>query len=200
MPTRAEKLTAVCTNAMMPCNGRFPMLLAMGAVLLGRENSLLLALVLTAAVCMGAGGTFLVSSLLSKRLNRETGMPFVLEMSAYRRPQLKKILNDAVLGKTLHVLSRAVMVAAPTGLLLWALGAWQVNGKSLLLWISGALDGVGRLLGMSGVILTGFLFALPANELAIPVILMLLTQQSVLGDAQGAEACLLYTSPSPRDS
>lgn len=38
---------------------------------------------------------------------------------------------------------------------------------------------------MSGVILTGFLFALPANELAIPVILMLLTQQSVLGDAQG---------------
>ena len=28
MPTRAEKLTAVCTNAMMPCNGRFPMLLA----------------------------------------------------------------------------------------------------------------------------------------------------------------------------
>ena len=194
MPTRAEKLTAVCTNAMMPCNGRFPMLLAMGAVLLGRENSLLLALVLTAAVCMGAGGTFLVSSLLSKRLNRETGMPFVLEMSAYRRPQLKKILNDAVFGKTLHVLSRAVMVAAPTGLLLWALGAWQVNGKSLLLWISGALDGVGRVLGMSGVILTGFLFALPANELAIPVILMLLTQQSVLGDAQGAEAAALLAA------
>lgn len=115
-------------------------------------------------------------------------------MSAYRRPQLKKILNDAVLGKTLHVLSRAVMVAAPTGLLLWALGAWQVNGKSLLLWISGALDGVGRLLGMSGVILTGFLFALPANELAIPVILMLLTQQSVLGDAQGAEAAALLAA------
>ena len=62
------------------------------------------------------------------------------------------------------------------------------------IWISGALDGVGRLLGMSGVILTGFLFALPANELAIPVILMLLTQQSVLGDAQGAEAAALLAA------
>ena len=46
MPTREEKLIAISTNAMIPCNGRFPMLLAMGTVLLGRENDLLLALLL----------------------------------------------------------------------------------------------------------------------------------------------------------
>lgn len=40
---------------------------------------------------------------------------------------------------------------------------------------------------MNGAILIGFLFALPANELAIPVILMLLTRQS-LGTAPEAGA------------
>ena len=121
MPTREEKLIAISTNAMIPCNGRFPMLLAMGTVLLGRENDLLLALLLTAAVCLGASGTFAVSALLSKLLHRKPPAPFALELPPYRRPQPKKILTDAIFGKTLHVLSRAALVAAPAGLILWVL-------------------------------------------------------------------------------
>ena len=173
MPTREEKLIAISTNAMIPCNGRFPMLLAMGTVLLGRENDLLLALLLTAAVCLGACGTFAVS--------------FLLELPPYRRPQPKKILTDAIFGKTLHVLSRAALVAAPAGLILWVLCTVQVSGMSLLQQLARTLDGAGELLGMNGAILIGFLFALPANELAIPVILMLLTRQS-LGTAPEAGA------------
>ena len=187
MPTREEKLIAISTNAMIPCNGRFPMLLAMGTVLLGRENDLLLALLLTAAVCLGACGTFAVSFLLSKLLHRKPPAPFVLELPPYRRPQPKKILTDAIFGKTLHVLSRAALVAAPAGLILWVLCTVQVGGMSLLQQLSRALDGAGELLGMNGAILIGFLFALPANELAIPVILMLLTRQS-LGTAPEAGA------------
>ena len=187
MPTREEKLIAISTNAMIPCNGRFPMLLAMGTVMLGRENDLLLALLLTAAVCLGASGTFAVSFLLSKLLHRKPPAPFVLELPPYRRPQPKKILTDAIFGKTLHVLSRAALVAAPAGLILWVLCTVQVGGMSLLQQLSRALDGAGELLGMNGAILIGFLFALPANELAIPVILMLLTRQS-LGTAPEAGA------------
>ena len=193
MATREEKLTAACTNAMMPCNGRFPMLLTMGTVLLGHENNLLLALILLAAVCAGAGGSLLASAVISKILNRNNSAPFVLELPAYRRPQLKKILNDAIFGKTLHVLSRALLVAAPAGLLLWLLGAWKTDGKSLLQWLACALDGTGKLLGLNGAILLGFLFAIPANELAIPVILMLLTQQNALSSAQGMEAAMQLT-------
>ena len=147
MTTREEKLIAACTNAMIPCNGRFPMLLTMGTVLLRHENSVLLALILLAAVCVGASGS-------------------------------------------LHVLSRALLVAAPAGLLLWVFGVWQMGGKSLLQWIAHALDGVGQLMGMNGAILLGFLFAIPANELAIPVILMLLTQQNTLSGAQGLDAAM----------
>ena len=194
MGTREEKRIAACTNAMMPCNGRFPMLLTMGTVLLGRENSFLLALILLATVCAGAGGSLLVSAVVGRILNREKRAPFVLELPAYRRPQMKKIVNDAILGKTLHVLSRALLVAAPAGLLLWGLGAWETDGKSLLQWIAQALNGAGTLLGMNGALLLGFLFAIPANELAIPVILMLLTQQSTLSGAQGLDAAMQLTS------
>ena len=45
-------------------------------------------------------------------------------------------------------------------------------------------------MGMNGAILLGFLFAIPANELAIPVILMLLTQQNTLSGAQGLDAAM----------
>ena len=194
MATREEKLIAACTNAMMPCNGRFPMLLTMGTVLLGNENSFLLALILLAAVCAGAIGSLLTSALISKVLNRKNSVPFVLELPAYRRPQLKKILNDAIFGKTLHVLSRALLVAAPTGLVLWLLGVWQTGGKSMLQWAACALDSAGRFLGLNGAILLGFLFAIPANELAIPVILMLLTQQNALSGAQGLDAAVQLTN------
>ena len=78
-------------------------------------------------------------------------------------------------------------MAAPAGLILWVLCTVQVGGMSLLQQLSRALDGAGELLGMNGAILIGFLFALPANELAIPVILMLLTRQS-LGTAPEAGA------------
>ena len=194
MATREEKRIAACTNAMMPCNGRFPMLLTMGTVLLGRENSVLLALILLAAVCIGAGGSLLASAVISKILKKKSSEPFVLELPAYRRPQMKKIVNDAIFGKTLHVLSRALLVAAPAGLFLWGLGAWQMNGKSMLQWLAHALDGVGELLGMNGAILLGFLFAIPANELAIPVILMLLTRQSALSGAAGLDAAVQLTN------
>ena len=194
MGTREEKLVAACTNAMVPCNGRFPMLLTMGTVLLGHENSFVLALILLAAVCAGAGGSMLASAVVGRLLKREARVPFVLELPAYRRPQLKKILNDAILGKTLHVLSRALLVAAPAGLLLWVLSTWEAGGKSLLQLLAHALDGAGEFLGMNGALLLGFLFAIPANELAIPVILMLLTQQSTLSSAQGLAAAMQLTS------
>lgn len=146
------------------------MLLAMGAVLLGRENSLLLALVLTAAVCMGRGRN--VSGVFSAQQEIEQGNRYAICIGDVRisTAAAEKNSERRSFGEDTACAFPCRDGCGTDGAALWALGAWQVNGKSLLLWISGALDGVGRLLGMSGVILTGFLFALPANELAIPVI------------------------------
>lgn len=140
------------------------MLLAMGAVLLGRENQS------SAGAGIDGGGLYgrgrNVSGVFSAQQEIEQGKRYAICIGDVRisTAAAEKNSERRSSGEDTACAFRAVMVAAPTGLLLWALGAWQVNGKSLLLWISGALDGVGRLLGMSGVILTGFLFALPANE------------------------------------
>lgn len=207
MPTQREKLIAITTNSLIPCNGRFPMLLTMAAVLLGTQNSVLLALVLLAAVLVGIGGSLGLSCLLSHLLSSQAHSPFILELPPYRRPQAKKLLYDAFIGKTLHVLSRAALVAAPAGLALWLLGHVQVGESSLLQWLCHALDGVGTLVGMNGAVLLGFVLALPANELAIPVIVMLLsggTQLQVSGQldtlrvlggalsARSAACCLIF--------
>jgi ferrous iron transport protein B len=53
------------------------------------------------------------------------------------------------------------------------------------------LDPVGLVLGMNGVILLAFILSLPANELLMPVILMILTGSGVLGSGELTEQLLL---------
>ena len=88
----------------------------------------------------------------------------------------------SVLDRTLFVLGRAVVVAAPAGLILWILGNVSPGEVSLLTRIAGALDPVGRFLGLDGAIVLAFLLALPANEIVIPVILMTYTASGSLVD------------------
>ena len=76
----------------------------------------------------------------------------------------------SLLDRTLQILLRALKVAAPAGALLWLMGSGGLLAPTALL-----LDPLGQFLGMSGVILLGFILAFPANELLIPVIFMMLT-------------------------
>lgn len=186
LPGREERRTAILTNSMMVCNGRFPLLLTMGSVVCGGENRLLQTLLLAAAVALGVCGTMLVTRVRSRA--QKTAAPFVLELPPYRRPNLRKILAGALVDKTLHVLARAVMVAAPVGLGLWALGKVELADGTALQMLAHALDVPAQLLGMNGALLTGFLFALPANELAIPVMLSLLggTEQTAAASLAAA--------------
>lgn len=185
LPTREERLRAIVTNSMTVCNGRFPLLLTMGAVICGHENSLLQALLLAAAIALGTCGTMALTRILHGCARMDEPPPFVLELPPYRRPNLKKIVREALIGKTLHVLSRAALVAAPTGLILWLLGQ-----TGALVRVSQALDSAGRLLGMNGAMLTGFVCALPANELAVPVMLSLLNGAGI--ETKAAVCCMIF--------
>ena len=142
--------------------------------------SLATALLLTGLILLGIGATLLSSLILSKTLL--CGMPssFTLELPPYRRPQLSKIIVRSVLDRTLFVLGRALLVAAPAGLIIWLSANIQWNGVSLLAHLSGFLDPFGRLLGMDGIILTGFILGFPANEIVIPIILMAYLQTGQL--------------------
>lgn len=191
-----ERLIAILTNSLVPCNGRFPLLLTMISIMImgiapdGVSQaagslfrippSLITALVLTGFLMLGILATLAASWLLSQTLLRGVPSSFTLELPPYRRPQIGRILVRSVFDRTLFVLGRAAAVAAPAGLLIWLLANISLNGTSLLLHISGFLDPFGRLLGLDGVILMAFILAFPANEIVLPIILMAYLQSSIL--------------------
>ena len=57
--------------------------------------------------------TFLVSYLLSKTLLKGMSSSFTLELPPYRKPQFIKVIVRSIFDKTLHVLSRAIIVTIP---------------------------------------------------------------------------------------
>ena len=184
-----ERAIAVCTNSFIPCNGRYPLLITLSALLFtggSRLGGLTPALTLTAVLLLSTGITLLVSRLLSHTLFRGFPSSFTLELPPYRSPQVGKILVRSLLDRTLFVLGRAAAVAAPAGLLIWLLANLNAGGQSLLSFLSGALDPIGRWLGLDGVILLAFLLGFPANELVVPLIVMIYLSGTTLVGAENA--------------
>ncbi|MBS4933249.1 MAG: ferrous iron transport protein B [Clostridiales bacterium] len=189
--SKRERLIAMLTNCLVPCNGKFPTLVAMigvGMVMLGKENSFLGALILTGLILLGVAMTFFISYLLSITLLKGVPSAFTLELPPYRRPQFGKVLIRSFLDRTLFVLRRAVVVAMPAGILLFLAGQIQIQGIPLTMQIAHILDPIGRQLGLDGIILTAFLFGFPANEIIVPIMLMLyLSTGDLVGFAQVGE-------------
>ena len=181
-----ERLCAILTNAMVPCNGRFPTLILLGSLFFPDVGA---ALVVAACVALGVAGAMAVSGVLTKTVLRASTSTFVMEMPPFRRPRLGQILVRSLRDRTLFVAGRALTVAAPAGLLLWC-----VSNTPLLQWLTGVLDPAGQLLGMNGVIILAFILSLPANELLIPVILMAVSQAQSLQAVNGLGADLLLAS------
>ncbi|MBR5094759.1 MAG: ferrous iron transport protein B [Oscillospiraceae bacterium] len=177
--SRRERLLAQLTNAITPCNGRFPLILALlGAFFGGADRALLLALVLLGSLGMSLAAT----ALLSRTLLRGRPSPLVLELPPYRRPQLGKLLARSLLDRTGRVLGRAAAVSAPAGAILWILAQVPVGDGSLLTACAGALDGPMVPFGLDGAIALAFLLGLPANETVLPI---LLAVYGLAGEAAG---------------
>lgn len=135
-------------------------------------SSVVSALLLTGVILFGIGMTFAASKLLSKTVLKGVASSFTLELPPYRRPQIGKVLVRSVFDRTLFVLGRAVMVAAPAGVVIWLLANITAGGMSLLAHCAGFLDPFARLIGMDGMILLAFVLAFPANETVLPIIIM----------------------------
>ena len=183
---KRERLIAILTNSFVPCNGRFPMLIALISLFLAGNSggsaagSLTAAGVLALVVVFSAAATLAVSFILSKTLLRGESSAFTLELPPYRVPRIGQVIVRSVLDRTLHVLGRAAAVAAPWGLAVYALANISAGGETLLSWFCSWLDPAARLIGLDGVILAAFVLGLPANELVIPIMLMAYTSGSCL--------------------
>ena len=179
--TRRERLLAVLTNSFTPCNGRFPTLIALTGIFFA-SGGLGQAAVMTGLILFSAGVTLAVTKLLSVTLLRGESSPFVLELPSWRPPRVSQVLLRSLLDRTLSVLGRAAAVAAPAGALLWCLANIQLGEGSLLTHMAAALEPLGRFLGLDGAILLGFILGLPANEIVLPVIIMIYTAGGSLAE------------------
>lgn len=172
-----ERLIAIITNSFVPCNGRFPTLIAIIAMFFtayaaGAAQSAVSALMLTGVIVLGVGATLLVSRFLSRTILRGLPSSFALELPPYRKPQVCRVVVRSLFDRTLFVLGRAVMVAAPAGLVIWAMANIHVAGSSLLRIAAGFLDPFARMIGLDGYILMAFILGFPANEIVVPIIIM----------------------------
>lgn len=171
-----ERLIAILTNNFVPCNGRFPLLITMAVIILGgmvwNYGNITAAAAVVAAVLTGVAVTLAVSYFLSRTLLKGVPSFFTLELPPFRKPAFGQIIVRSIMDRTLFVLSRAVMVAAPAGGIIWVLANISFGDISILGYSAAFLEPFGRLLGMDGIILLAFILALPANELVIPLMIM----------------------------
>ena len=172
-----ERLCAILTNAMVPCNGRFPTLILLGSLFFSGGGA---ALVVAACVALGVVGAMACSGILAKTVLRGQASTFLMEIPPFRRPRLGKIFVRSLMDRTLFVTGRALCVAAPAGLLFWF-----VSNTELMPRFISILDPLGLFMGMNGVILFAFIFSLPANELLIPIILLVMSGAGSLRSVPG---------------
>ena len=172
-----ERLIAILTNNFVPCNGRFPTLIAIitmffaGVAALPLQSALS-TLMLTGIIIFGVCMTLFTSKLLSKTVLKGIPSSFALELPPYRRPQVGKVIVRSIFDRTLFVLGRAAAVAAPAGLVIWILANVMVGDTSLLSYCTSFLDPFARTIGLDGVILMAFILGFPANEIVMPIIIM----------------------------
>ncbi len=194
-----ERLIAVLTNNFMPCNGRLPILIAILMMYFagsgfGLGSSLRVAAILLMILVFCVLFSLFVSKILSLCLGKKVPSGFALELPPYRKPQVIKTVVRSFLDKTLAVLGRAVVVAAPAGAVIWLCANLQIGEMSVLKHLTNALDPFGRFIGLDGVIVMAFILGFPANETVIPVMIMAYLANGTLSDFASYEELLrLFT-------
>lgn len=187
-----ERLVAILTNNFVPCNGRFPTLIMLSTVFVAASfepavASLVAAGSVLGIVIIGAMFTLVVSWFLSRTILRGEASAFTLELPPYRRPGVMRILYTSLIDRTLFVLWRAILTAAPAGAVIWLLANIDVAGVSLATRIAGGLDPLGWAIGLDGVILLAYIIAIPANEIVVPTMLMVYMSQGMMTELESLD-------------
>jgi len=186
-----ERLIAIITNNFSLCNGRWPtqILIAtifIGAVVPSSFSSVAALLSVIGIAVLGMGFMFLTSWALSKTVLKGEVSTFNLELPPYRPPRFWKTLYTSLIDRTLIVLWRAIVFAAPAGAVIWLISNIFIGDTSIAVWLIESFDGFGWLLGLNGVILLAYIVAIPANEIVIPTILMLTVMATGISGGEGA--------------
>lgn len=187
MRSTRERLIAIITNCFVPCNGRFPFLITIASIFFagsigGFKGSIISTFAVLLIIIFGVILSLIVSRILSKTLLKGEASGFILELPPYRKPQIGNILVRSIFDRTLFVLGRAISVAVPAGFAIWILANVQIEGISILTHIACFFDPFAKMMGLDGYILTAFILGMPANEIVLPIILMMYMNAGTLVD------------------
>lgn len=185
--SKRERLIAILTNTLTPCNGRFPAIIKLISVFfvsgVGEAKGLLSAFILAAVIVLSLALTLLVSNLLSRTLLKGEPSHYILELPPYRTPQITKVIVNSVLNRTVFVLLRAVAVAFPAGIAIWLFANIEINSITILANINNFLEPLGKVMGLDGETLGAFFLGIPANEIVLPIALMSYTGATQMTDS-----------------
>ena len=187
-----ERLVAILTNNFSLCNGRWPTQILVATIFLGSVApaglaGLVAAGAVVAVTLLGVAAALVSSWFLTRTALRGEPTTFSLELPPYRPPRILSTLYTSLVDRTLIVLWRAVVFAAPAGAAIWLVGNIHLGGQTLAHVLVDWLDPVGLLIGLNGVILLAYVVAIPANEIVIPTILMLtVLTRGIVGVGAGA--------------
>lgn len=185
-----ERLIAIITNNFALCNGRWPTQILVATLFIGSLvpaylGGLISALAVVGIALLGVALTFVVSWALSRTLLQGEVSTFSLELPPYRPPRIMQTIYTSFIDRTLFVLWRAIVFAAPAGAVIWLSANLTFSGVSIAEHLVSWLDPIGVLIGLNGVILVAYIVAIPANEIVIPTVLMLTVLITGAGSGEG---------------
>jgi ferrous iron transport protein B len=186
-----ERLIAIITNNFALCNGRWPTQILIATLFIGALAPLYLAGFISALAVVGVAMlgvllTFAVSWSLSRTILRGEVSTFSLELPPYRPPQILRTIGTSFVDRTLYVLWRAIVFAMPAGAVIWLIANVTISGTNIAEYMINFLNPLGFLIGLNGIILVAYIVAIPANEIVMPTILMLIVLVTGMNAGEGA--------------
>jgi len=200
-----ERLIAMLTNNFALCNGRWPTQILVASLFVGTLAPAYLAgivsaLAVVSVALLGVLFSLAASWMLSRTVLRGQVSAFSLELPPYRPPRFLQTLYTSFIDRTLYVLGRAIVFAAPAGAVIWLVANTHIGPLSLAEHLIQWLDPLGVLIGLNGVILLAYIIAIPANEIVIPTVLMLTVLATRELSGLGAGAGVMFETDSPAES
>ena len=184
--SKRERLIAIITNSFIPCNGRFPGLITIISIFFILKSKLLTSfvnvLVFFCIIVISILITLIISRVLSNTILRGEHSFFTLELPPYRKPNFIKVIIRSIFDRTIRVLSRAIVISIPAGIIIWLLLNLSINSHNLIYYLTNIINPFGNLIGLDGVILLSFILGFPANEIVIPVMLMIYLSNNTMMD------------------
>jgi len=169
--SKRERFIAILTNGFIPCNGKFPSIIALISMfIIGNTFMSTGVLLLLILLCFFI--SFLVSKFLSSTFLKGYPSSFILELPSYRKPRIVNTIVKSIYERTIIVLFRAIVVAIPCGLFIWLLSNINIYDISILNHLINFFNPIGKFFGLDGVIVLAFILGFPANEIIIPIMLM----------------------------